>query len=205
MSGRLLVVGDALLDRDVEGHSERLCPDAPVPVVDQDAALARPGGAGLAAALAAAAGAEVTLVSALAEDEAAAALARALAAAGVDLVELRQTGTTPEKLRLLCGGEPLLRLDRGAPGAVLAEGAGARLRAAVGAAGAVLVSDYGNGVAAQPEVRRALAERPAAVPLAWDPHPRGPAPLAGADVATQAFGRSLSGLTARPLASIDLD
>ena len=50
----LVVIGDALLDRDVEGRVERLSPEAPVPVVDEVAENARPGGAGLAAALAAA-------------------------------------------------------------------------------------------------------------------------------------------------------
>ncbi len=35
---RLLVVGDALLDVDVEGTAERLSPDAPVPVVLADRA-----------------------------------------------------------------------------------------------------------------------------------------------------------------------
>ena len=31
---RLVVVGDALLDRDLDGHVSRLSPDAPVPVVE---------------------------------------------------------------------------------------------------------------------------------------------------------------------------
>ncbi len=30
-SGPFVVVGDALLDRDLDGRVERLCPDAPVP------------------------------------------------------------------------------------------------------------------------------------------------------------------------------
>jgi hypothetical protein len=47
---RLAIVGDALLDRDLDGRAERLAPDAPVPVVDAIAPHDRPGGAGLAAA-----------------------------------------------------------------------------------------------------------------------------------------------------------
>ena len=43
------VVGDVVLDRDLEGTSTRLCPDAPVPVVDADHTRVSPGGAGLAA------------------------------------------------------------------------------------------------------------------------------------------------------------
>ena len=49
----LVVVGDALLDRDLTGTVDRLCPDAPVPVVDSPVDVPRPGGAGLAALLAA--------------------------------------------------------------------------------------------------------------------------------------------------------
>jgi D-beta-D-heptose 7-phosphate kinase/D-beta-D-heptose 1-phosphate adenosyltransferase len=195
---RLVVVGDALLDRDVEGASDRLCPDAPVPVLDEAESRVRPGGAGLAAALAAREGRSVTLIAALAPDAAGAELARALLAAGVDLLELRLTGATPEKVRFLDRGRPLMRLDRGGPapsedgrgdgenglGEVRVDGAIAALRAALAGAGAILVSDYGRGVAAAPEVRQALAERPAGVPLVWDPHPRGPAPIPGADLVT---------------------
>ena len=42
----LVVVGDALLDVDVDGSATRLCPDAPVPVLDTHDERARPGGAG---------------------------------------------------------------------------------------------------------------------------------------------------------------
>ena len=51
---RLVVVGDALLDRDLVGTASRLAPDAPVPVVDAPVDRPRPGGAALAAVLAAA-------------------------------------------------------------------------------------------------------------------------------------------------------
>ena len=78
MSRRLVVVGDALLDRDLDGRVERLAPDAPVPVVDAAVDRARPGGAALAAALAAADGRPVTLVTALGDDAAGAAADEAL-------------------------------------------------------------------------------------------------------------------------------
>lgn len=184
MSAALLVIGDALLDRDVEGHSERLCPDAPVPVVDQDASRLRPGGAGLAATLAAAGGCEITFVTALADDAAGAALSRALLASGVDVIDLGLSGATPEKIRILSDGEALLRLDRGGGGAVLAEGAERRLKGALAGADGILVSDYGHGVAAAPGVRKALRSRPAGAPLVWDPHPRGGRPIEGAELIT---------------------
>jgi rfaE bifunctional protein nucleotidyltransferase chain/domain/rfaE bifunctional protein kinase chain/domain len=189
----LVVVGDALLDRDVEGVSERLSPDAGAPVLERTAERLRPGGAGLAAALAAREG-PVTLIAAFAADPAGEQLARALLAAGVDLVQLHLAGATPEKVRFLDRDRTLMRLDRG-EGMVDAGGATPALRASLAAADAVLVSDYGRGVAAAPEVRAALAGRPAGVPLVWDPHPRGAAPLAGAELATPnlAEARQLGG------------
>jgi D-beta-D-heptose 7-phosphate kinase / D-beta-D-heptose 1-phosphate adenosyltransferase len=180
---RLVVVGDALLDREVHGSVDRLSPDAPVPVLDEGESGSRPGGAGLAAALAAREGRPVTLVTALAADSGAAELRAELDRLAVEVVDLGLAGSTPEKVRFLAGGRPLLRLDRGgAPESVGRPSAAAR--AAIGRADAVLVSDYGRGVARQPELRAAIAERRMEVPVVWDPHPRGPAPVPGLAVAT---------------------
>ncbi len=132
MTGPVVVVGDTLLDRDVEGVVNRLCPDSPVPVLDEIAHVDRPGGAGLSAVFAAAQGAEVVLVTALADDAGGARLSVLLAAAGVQVYPLRLAGATPEKIRLRSGGRVLLRHDRGRGGA-----------ARPGAASVVVVSDYG--------------------------------------------------------------
>jgi D-beta-D-heptose 7-phosphate kinase / D-beta-D-heptose 1-phosphate adenosyltransferase len=180
----LVVVGDALLDRDLDGQAERLAPDAPVPVVDDPAERRRPGGAALAATLAATLdGRAVVLVTALAGDEAGGALRGLLEAAGVEVVDLGLAGPTPEKIRVRAQGHSLLRLDRASrPGRVgPLDRAGRR---ALAGAGAVLVADYGRGVAAEPGVRAALADLPSRRPLVWDPHPRGPAPVPGARLAT---------------------
>jgi D-beta-D-heptose 7-phosphate kinase/D-beta-D-heptose 1-phosphate adenosyltransferase len=178
----LVVVGDTLLDRDVRGSVDRIAPDAPVPVLDERTVAARPGGAGLAAALAALDGREVTLVTALGDDPAGAELAETLRAAGVELIDVGLDGATPEKIRLMADGRPLLRLDRGGGGAPAAATAAAR--AAIGWAGAVLVADYGRGMASDPGVRAALEALPTRVPVVWDPHPRGPAPTAGVALVT---------------------
>jgi bifunctional ADP-heptose synthase (sugar kinase/adenylyltransferase) len=144
---RLTVIGDALLDRDIEGRAERLAPDAPVPVVDEPVERTRPGGAALAAALAARAGADVTLVCALGDDHAGRVVAELLQRRGVALCDLGSTGPTPEKVRVHASGRPVVRLDHGgAPGrpGVLGQAA----RDALARADAVLISDYGRGVAA---------------------------------------------------------
>jgi rfaE bifunctional protein nucleotidyltransferase chain/domain/rfaE bifunctional protein kinase chain/domain len=192
MSDRLIVIGDALLDRDVEGRCERLASDSAVPVLEESETRLRPGGAGLAATLAAAGGRPVTLLTAIAPEPAGSELARALLDSGVDLVDLRLDGRTPEKVRLLDDGRPVLRLDRGgAQGLVDGESAAAALRTALAGAAAVLVSDYGRGVASHPDVRAALAARPQGLPLVWDPHPRGAKPLAGASLATPNLGEAV--------------
>jgi D-beta-D-heptose 7-phosphate kinase / D-beta-D-heptose 1-phosphate adenosyltransferase len=176
----LVIVGDALLDRDLDGRAERLAPDAPVPVVDAIDEHPRPGGAGLAAMLAAARGDEVTLVCALGADDAGRRLRDLLARAGVRVCDLGLRGATPEKVRVRAGGRTVVRIDAGG-----GEGCGpltlAAERALAGAS-AVLVSDYGRGVAAAPSVRAALTALDA--PVVWDPHPRGPDPIRGVTLAT---------------------
>ncbi|WP_328470022.1 PfkB family carbohydrate kinase [Actinoplanes sp. NBC_00393] len=171
---RLVIVGDTLLDRDVQGSVHRIAPDAPAPVLDEEEVHERPGGAGLAALLAAGHGYQVALVTALAADPAGARLSELLTAAGIELYALPLPGATPEKIRLRAGGQVLLRLDRGgtpqppgdAPQAVLDV-----LRDAT----AILVSDYGRGVARHPALRAAIEESKA--PVVWDPHPNGPPPV----------------------------
>ncbi|MEH1125860.1 PfkB family carbohydrate kinase [Micromonospora sp. CPCC 206061] len=177
----MVVVGDTLLDRDVDGAVERLCPDAPAPVLNERSALERPGGAGLAAVLAARYGGDVVLVTALADDAGGACLSELLSAAGVKVYALPMRGATPEKVRLRADGRVMLRLDRGgAPGAV-GEAPDAAL-AALRDATAILVSDYGRGLVRQPDLRAALGR--ASAPVVWDPHPRGPAPVPGVRLAT---------------------
>jgi rfaE bifunctional protein nucleotidyltransferase chain/domain/rfaE bifunctional protein kinase chain/domain len=175
------VVGDALLDRDLEGTVERVCPDAPVPVVDAVVERSRLGGAALAALLAAGDGAEVTLVTALGDDDAGDEVRDRLAVAGVVLVDLRLEGPTPQKVRVLAGDRPVVRIDHGGgPAAVGAWSAAAER--ALESAGAVLVADYGRGTA---DVARGALEACAkAVPVVWDPHPRGGPAARGARVVT---------------------
>jgi D-beta-D-heptose 7-phosphate kinase / D-beta-D-heptose 1-phosphate adenosyltransferase len=181
---RLTVLGDALLDRDVEGAVHRLAPDAPVPVVEHDHTSVRPGGAGLAAALAAAGGHEVRLVTAIARDARGAELAAALRACAIDVVDLGRDGETPEKIRVRAEGRVLLRVDRGGPGGRVGA-ATAAARAAVAWADAVLVADYGRGVAAVEGLRRTLRRGVAReLPVIWDPHPAGPSPIPGAMLVT---------------------
>ncbi|MGY1746061.1 D-glycero-beta-D-manno-heptose 1-phosphate adenylyltransferase [Blastococcus sp. SYSU D00695] len=170
----LVVVGDALLDVDLVGTASRLTPDAPVPVVEDVETRQRPGGAALAAVIAAAQTSRpVVLVTPMADDEGADRL-RALLAGRVRLVEVPATGGTAVKQRVRVGDHSVVRIDSGDPVArlgALPEEARAVLREAA----AVLVADYGRGTTASAAVREALAA--AGGPIVWDPHPRGADPV----------------------------
>lgn len=203
MRHRLVVVGDALLDRDLEGHVDRLSPDAPVPVVDGAEPRPRPGGAALAAALAAADGRPVTLVTAIGDDEAGHELRSLLDQCGVDLVDIGLRGGTPEKVRVRGDGRTLLRIDRGGPRPADLGPAGEDARRALATGASVLVSDYGWGMTAEPRLRAGLTDLGRQLPVVWDPHPRGGEPVPRARLVTPnrseagAAGLPVSGVAAR--------
>lgn len=180
--GPLVVVGDAFLDVDVTGASRTTGHGGDAPVLDAPSAWHRPGGAALAAWLAARDGHPVALVCALARDDAGDRVA-ALLQDSLTLVRLELAGATPVKSRVRVGEQTTVRIDHG-EGRPDPAGSLERAAAAIDGAGAVLVSDYGRGVAVLPAVREALDRAAAEVPVVWDPHPRGPAPVPGAALVT---------------------
>ncbi|MBB2912042.1 rfaE bifunctional protein nucleotidyltransferase chain/domain/rfaE bifunctional protein kinase chain/domain [Streptosporangium becharense] len=196
-AGPMVVIGDALLDVDVEGDADRLCPDAPVPVVAGGREFRRPGGAGLAAVLAAGDGAEVVLVTAVGDDPAGRSLCGMLSGR-VEVVRLPLRGSTVTKTRVRARGQTLLRIDTGdgRPGGVPDAATARRAARLLRNASAVLVSDYGRGVA--DVLGPFLRDLP--VPLVWDPHPRGPAPVPGCALVTPSESEARL-LSARPYAS----
>ncbi|MFC8731200.1 PfkB family carbohydrate kinase [Luteimicrobium sp. NPDC057192] len=181
-SPEVVVLGDVVLDEDVDGQVTRFAPDGPVPVVDTLAVRRSPGGAGLAALLCARS-APTRLVAPLATDRDAGTLAADLAAAGVDVVPLAQDGSTRRKQRVRSAGRTIVRVDDGGPAAPV-DVAPDALEAAVAPARAVLVSDYGGGTTHDPAVRAAVADAARTRPVVWDPHPRGGAPVPGVTVVT---------------------
>jgi rfaE bifunctional protein nucleotidyltransferase chain/domain len=187
--GPLVVVGDTLLDVDLHGTVGRVAPDAPVPVVDCQRERHRAGGAGLAAVLASGFGeSEVVLITALAQDRSGQRL-RGLLCPHVQVISLPLDGGTPCKIRVQASGQPVVRLDAGdgraRPGQVSAPA-----EHALRQAGAVLVADYGRGVAAHPGLTALLSRLAAATPVVWDPHPAGGRPLPGSRLITPSQGEA---------------
>lgn len=201
MSARrhVVVVGDCLLDRDVDGRVDRVCPDAPAPVVDVESVSSGPGGAGLTALLCAADGVDVTLVAPLADDAEGRELRSLLEAAGVRVVALGHDGATRVKSRLRAAGQSIARIDTGGPGHPVGELDPEAARA-VAEADVVLVSCYGGGTTGHAGVREALARRAPRRPVVWDPHPRGGDPVRGCALVTPnlAEARDRAGLPGAP-------
>jgi rfaE bifunctional protein nucleotidyltransferase chain/domain/rfaE bifunctional protein kinase chain/domain len=183
MSGSpFVVVGDTLLDRDLDGSVHRLCPHAAVPVVDVHSQCWRPGGAGLAALLAAAGGHRVVLITALGTDPAGQLLSDLLDGY-VEVVAMPISGTTACKTRIRAGNQSLLRVDTG-DGQPTGAPTDTRFPHVLRGANGVLVSDYGRGVTAHPAIREELSVLTHQVPIVWDPHPRGSLPVAGCRLVT---------------------
>lgn len=166
---RVTVVGDAILDAYVSGPVERLCREAPVPVVHAERESHAPGGAGNEAVNLVALGAKVRLLACVGADEEGEALRRELSERGVGiagvLTETRRH--TLVKRRVLADGQMVVRVDSGDTRRVsmhVERELTAALEAAFEASDAVVVSDYGYG-AVTPGMIRALARAQAAHPL----------------------------------------
>jgi rfaE bifunctional protein nucleotidyltransferase chain/domain/rfaE bifunctional protein kinase chain/domain len=181
--GPLVVVGDTMLDVDLEGSATRLSPEAPVPVIDAERVWHRPGGAGLAAMLAARHEPDVVLITGLADDDGGRRLRELLQASGVRVIALPMTGGTITKTRVRARGQSVLRIDQG-DAAPASRPLPVEVVETLSAAGSICVADYGGGMTALPPVREALARAATTVPVLWDPHPRGCTPVAGCALVT---------------------
>ena len=114
--GRVLVVGDSMLDRYWYGAVDRISPEAPVPVVGVNDTDERLGGAANVARNVAALGARCTLLSITGDDQAADALDKLLAAARVEGLLCRdKLLNTTVKLRVISQHQQLIRLDFESP------------------------------------------------------------------------------------------
>ena len=148
---RVVVIGDAMLDRYLIGDTERISPEAPVPVVSVTERRLALGGAANVAANVAALGGQAQLVAVVGTDHDGTALRGELGRLGIGdrfLLELPDRPTTT-KTRVVARGQQVVRIDEEEAGELAGETA-ARLAAlvteAVAQADAVLLEDYDKGV-----------------------------------------------------------
>lgn len=111
-SARVLVFGDAMLDRYWHGPTTRISPEAPVPVVNIKNTEDRAGGAGNVALNMATLGVQTTLMATTGDDDNAKILTNLLQPSGVNTAFFRHPELpTITKLRILSRHQQLIRLD----------------------------------------------------------------------------------------------
>jgi len=146
-AARVLVVGDAMLDRYWFGAVERISPEAPVPIVRVNREEERLGGAANVAFNVKVLGAQATLLTVVGDDEPARKLRKLLAQQGVATV----LGEDPQvytivKLRVIGRSQQLIRIDfESQPGHEVLAGMLSSYEQALPTHDAVLFSDYGKG------------------------------------------------------------
>lgn len=158
-----------MLDKYLFGTTSRISPEAPVPIVHVQQTDERPGGAANVAVNLAALGATTRLIGVVGKDSAADSLQSILEELGIDC-DFHRADDRPTitKTRVQSRGQQLIRLDQENVAELADDSILDTLKAAIGNAGAVILSDYGKG--ALTDVTRMIAAcRDAGVPTLVDP------------------------------------
>ncbi|MET0235657.1 MAG: D-glycero-beta-D-manno-heptose 1-phosphate adenylyltransferase [Kibdelosporangium sp.] len=200
---RIVVLGDVMVDSWTSGRSDRMCREAPVPVVDIMAESVAAGGAGNTAANLASLGADTVMVTAVGADPAGRLLLEALRSTGVDTDHVVSVvgRITTTKRRITAGDQLMLRLDEGDHGPLPPEASErleGLLRRAIRACDALVVGDYGMGVL-DPRVVDVVRSLRAEIPLlVVDGHSLAPWRELRPDVVTPNAAEAI-GLLGRPV------
>ncbi|MGV0025805.1 bifunctional heptose 7-phosphate kinase/heptose 1-phosphate adenyltransferase [Phormidesmis priestleyi] len=148
---QILVIGEAMLDRYLEGAATRLCQEAPVPVVTLSQTQNLPGAAANTAVNLRSWGCQVRLFSVIGDDWEGALLRQALLKQDVntDQILVDVSRSTLTKQRILDGAKLLLRLDQGTTEAIspdLEQQLIDHLSDRFSDCDAMIISDYGYGI-----------------------------------------------------------
>jgi rfaE bifunctional protein kinase chain/domain len=187
-ASRVCVVGDIMLDRYLIGDTERLSPEAPVPVVTVRERHSALGGAANVAANVVALGARCLLVGAIGDDVDGASIRQELAVARLeDRHVLTIAGRpTTSKTRIIARGQQIVRIDDEVDSLLDPADLGRLIGAAresLADADALLLEDYNKGALA-PDLILAVMEvaKRRGIPIIVDPKYRQFFQYAGATV-----------------------
>ncbi len=186
--GRLLCVGDVILDRFVTGGVERVSREAPIPVLRVTDETAMLGGAGNVARNLSALGAPTDFLCVIGDDDISAEIAALLVQEDHltphILTQKKRPGTL--KIRYVCNKQQMLRVDQESDIPIKRHMAQKLLEKAISlmpGCGGLIISDYGNGLFS-PEVLAVLIAkgRENGLPIVVDPRGVDYAIYAGADI-----------------------
>lgn len=109
----VLVLGDVMLDKYIFGDTNRISPEAPVPIVEVDKYDARLGGAANVALNIISMGAQVSLIGVVGDDDAATEMSDLFVANKINDKTIKVAARpTTVKTRVISGAQHLLRIDR---------------------------------------------------------------------------------------------
>ena len=172
---RVLVVGDAMLDKFIVGRVTRISPEAPVPVVAFDHEMHRMGGSANVANNVAALGGQATLVAVTGADEGAATLAQACRESGIapSLVGDASRPTTTKVRIVTERNQQVARIDyevESEIGDEVEQRVIAEVQKHAPRASAIVISDYLKGCVSRKVVEAAVAAAvDRGVPVLVDP------------------------------------
>ncbi|MEO0248453.1 MAG: D-glycero-beta-D-manno-heptose-7-phosphate kinase [candidate division WOR-3 bacterium] len=186
----VLVVGDVMLDRFIDGEISRISPEAPVPVLRTGERRSTLGGAGNVVRNLLALGSKVRLVGVVGDDPEAEEL-RAMLAAYNDIeanLVVEASRRTSVKTRFMAGRQQVLRVDTESTHPVMAETVTEMKRtigSALGSCDIVVLSDYAKGVLVEELLRWIIGEaRARKKSIIVDPKGKDYTKYAGATVLT---------------------
>ncbi len=161
-SRKILVLGDVMLDRFIDGAVTRISPEAPVPILSQSQVRQMAGGAANVACNLAQLGLQVHLISVCGNDTVATDLETEISAYPLiktDLIHV-QNRPTSLKTRYRAGGQQILRVDDEITRDIGAEDVEQVLGLATAAlddADLMIISDYGKGALPLPLLSKIIA------------------------------------------------
>lgn len=176
MAGRrVVVIGDVMLDRYLIGDTDRLSPEAPVPVVTVRSSRSALGGAANVAANIVALGSQALLTGAVGADAHANQIRAELATSNLAdgyLVEVTDRPTTT-KTRVVARGQQVVRIDEESDRPLDdsdTEKLWTAVEALLASADALVLEDYNKGTLTPSLIRRAIeAARRRSIPIVVDP------------------------------------
>jgi rfaE bifunctional protein kinase chain/domain len=195
--GRVLVIGDVMLDEFVWGKVGRISPEAPVPVVEVTNESFHPGGAANVARNLCEFVDHVSIIGLIGKDRSGGQLRELLSGQKIDISDLveDQKFNTIVKTRVIARQQQVVRVDRekvAAPSSDQVSKIVAAVRKKLPQIDAIIFEDYGKGFLTTAFVSQiAEAARAAGKIVAADPNPRNPIEWRGMTVVkpnrTEAF------------------
>ena len=171
----IAVIGDLMLDRYIWGETERISPEAPVPIVRLLGESANMGGAANVAANVSTLGAEVQLFGIIGEDAEGEKLRELIERSKFGLSGVISTSSRPTvaKTRVIAGSQHIVRIDRETTDELeenIRRELIGRFKQALKDVKAVILEDYNKGVLTREFIREIIDTcRSADIPVGVDP------------------------------------